>query len=272
MIPWVVLYAVTGWLFNHPTALSGDAQLRQFSLDTLPKTQLSLPTAQATAETVTQQLADQAPGAMITLVDPESAQVQRRISAKATRGTDQARLSIDVGKAQGALRISPIDEEQIPSALRGVEIVGIPGFDKAAFDASVALAAGELGQPSEGWTVTGMPRLRFTLSVDGEHWRVTYQPKSGALDYERLATREVSVKRVLARLHMTHGYPERFGAAWLHTFIVDLVVACLMLWCITGALMWWQMRRFRRIGLVVIGSALAASLWVLGVVVPGMLG
>ncbi|MBL4687896.1 MAG: hypothetical protein JKY37_25120, partial [Nannocystaceae bacterium] len=263
MIPWVVLYAVTGWLFNHPTAFSGDAQLRQFSLDELPETQRSLPTAQAAAEAVTQQLAAHAPTATITVVDPESAQLQRRISAKATRGTEQARLSIDIDKAQGALRLAPLDKEQIPSALLDAQIVAIAGFDQAAFDGAVALAASELGQSSKGWTVTGMPRLRFTLRVDGEDWRVTYQPKSGAIDYERLATREVSVKRVLARLHMTHGYPERFGAAWLHTFIVDLVVACLMLWCITGALMWWQMRRFRRIGLVVIGSALAASLWVL---------
>ena len=62
------------------------------------------------------------------------------------------------------------------------------------------------------------------------------------------------------------------GFLWIHALIVDLTIMCLVLWCMTGLVMWWQLRRLRRIGWVVMLSGLVASVWLLVLVWPSMTG
>ncbi|MEM6993565.1 MAG: PepSY domain-containing protein [Myxococcota bacterium] len=272
MIPWILLYAVTGWLFNHPAAFSGDLEIRRFELRDLPETERSLPAAADAAEQVVAALAEAFPDAGVELQPDIPPRFSRRLSAKAPQGAQQElRLSIDVVRKSGALQTVEIDQDEAPASFEGRDSIEVLGLGKDAYTSIAAGAVAELGVSADELELTGAPRLSFVARIDGEDWNVRYKPKSGGLDFERTAGKEVSTKRVLARLHMTHVYPAELGAAWVHTFIVDLVAFCLLLWCLTGLLMWWQMRRFRRIGLVVLGSALVASLWVLGAVIPGML-
>lgn len=273
MIPWVILYAVTGWLFNHPTAFSDDDGTQRFALRDLPETKEQLPSAAQASQAVVDALVLQYPDSEVARLQGSLARYERGISATSPRpdGTE-LRLSIDLKRRKGALSKRPVDQQEVPAALAGLDHLDVGGLDAEAFAEIAATGIRELGGSAQNLTLQSAPRLVFFARIDNEAWRIKYTAKSGTLAFARVSALEVSTKRVLARLHMTHVYPAEFGAAWLHTLVVDLVAGCLLLWCVTGLMMWWQMRRFRRIGLVVLGSALVASLWILGAVVPGMLG
>jgi hypothetical protein len=271
LIPWILLYAVSGWLFNHPTAFAGDTEARRFSVDeAIPGAVAMLPDAEASAAAVIAELTALAPGSVIARSPDRPARYERALSAEGSRDGEVVKLFVDLARGRGSLEVAAPEVEETPEPLAGTRAVEVPGADEASFRTAAEAALVELGEPPTDLEVKGTPRLVFGLHVDGAPWIATYSPKGGSISYARAG--EVSVKRTLARLHMTHVYPGRFGPAWVHTLIVDLVAGCLVLWCLTGLVMWWQMRRLRRMGLVVLASALAASVWVLGGVLPGIVG
>jgi hypothetical protein len=47
-------------------------------------------------------------------------------------------------------------------------------------------------------------------------------------------------------------YPGQVSARWLWAILVDLMGAALMFWGLTGLLMWWQIKKLRRVGGAVI--------------------
>lgn len=271
LVPWILLYAVSGWLFNHPAAFEDETTRQRFALDAdTPSAAAMLPEPEAAAQAVLEELATRAGAASIEARSTPRPRFERGVAVEGTRDGATVRLFMDPGRRRGSIDIAAPEVEDVPGALASVDTLDVPGAGEAEFRSAAEAAFVELGHPMPAdLKVTSTPRLVFGVDVDGEPWTATWSAKGGTISFRR-DDGEVSVKRTLARLHMTHVYPGRFGPAWIHTLIVDLVATCLLVWCVTGLVMWWQMRKLRRVGLMVIVSAMAASLWVLGGVLPGL--
>lgn len=272
MLPWVALYAISGFLFNHPWAFDGDHDAHQFGADAaIPGAMEHLVDATTAADAVIDAIAVEAPAASVVRTDDLPARFERSLSATAQTSDGQQQLFIDVVRRSGVLSRKDDRREPAPDALTELSSVTPEGVSAATFDAMAAEAFAELGVEADAVEVTGAPRLRFSAEVDGERWLVTYQAQGGKLVWEPAPADGPPLERLLAKLHMTHVYPATLSAAWVHTFIVDLVAVAMLLWVVTGTLMWWQMRRLRRVGTVVLTSATIATLWLLAAVVPGLL-
>ncbi|MEM9456742.1 MAG: PepSY domain-containing protein [Myxococcota bacterium] len=273
MLPWVLLYAVSGFLFNHP-AVSSKPGIHRFTKQQLPPSILApMPDPAAAAAAATEQLRLHATEATI---EPRAEPAPSYVGSLSARGKQQEQelsVFLSTKTGNGSVRLSPAELEPVPDALASLEEISVDSLDPAVFEGIArAIAQQYVGEPTE-LSLSRAPKLRFGLTIDGEPWILTFNPKARTLEYERADIEpEVRLPRVLARLHMTHVYPASFGVAWIHALIVDLTIFCLVLWCVTGLVMWWQLRRLRRIGWVIMLSGLVASVWLLVLVWPSMIG
>lgn len=265
LLPWVLLYAVSGILFNHP-GWSGSSQGTRFSLSELSTDAVVLD-ADRSAEAVVAAL-----GEGVELESSPAPLLRRSLRARTPKGSEtEHRLSVRFPSRRGFWGAREQHEARTPPSLGDLERLDVPGYDRAAWQAVAASVVAEVDAPSLPVELTDSPVLRFHARIDGESWQVDYDGSSGEVTFEPIADRDTPPGRVLARLHMTHVYPDTFGMGWIHALLVDLTALCLVLWCLTGVFMWWQMRKTRAVGAVVLVSGLAATVVILADVVPHLL-
>ncbi len=219
LLPWAVLYGVTGFLFNHPTAFS-DAPTASFGVSELADTPMeSPPKPAAVAEQVVAALNERAKdGKPYALVEPEKAKYTRDF-AFATVKADGQDVSIlfDVNNPGGTVRgkaAAPVAkvEEKAPFAISGAK-GGTPkvarderGTPKASektdapthanhatgpltlpeplherVKAAVPVVLERTGFPTGDVTVTSVPDLGFLMSDGTKTWRVTYNAMTGTV-------------------------------------------------------------------------------------------
>jgi len=107
--------------------------------------------------------------------------------------------------------------------------------------------------------------LSFLMEGGGGRWLVSYAIQSGSVTgrpADAATAAELSTRRFLLRMHTSHGYPSTFNAKWVWAVIVDAMSLVMVFWGITGVVMWWQIKRTRRLGTVVMALSLVAAAWV----------
>lgn len=298
LFPWAVLYGVTAFLFNHPTAFS-DQPTTRFGREALRDTPMEdPPAAAAVAADVVAALQARANGAAYRLVDPGAARYTRDF-AFATVRTDageQVSVLVEVNGSGGTVRAQPAAEkrrpEPAPFAVGGRPAGGGRGKMQAGRGANrprpagddwltisdplhervkaaipIVLERGDL--PTGDVTVTSVPDLTFAMADgDGAVWAVTYNAMAGTVAGTRdedKEPREVTVRRFLTRLHLAHGYPSSLGARWAWAVIVDAMAAVMVFWGVSGLFMWWQIKATRWWGVLTLaGSAVVAGLLAVG--------
>lgn len=101
------------------------------------------------------------------------------------------------------------------------------------------------------------PRLVINRNGAFSQHRITYFRAENRLLVEKQSfTAPVFVNRA----HFRHGYEQPFLAAKAWGFIVDLAIAGMVLWVLTGILMWWEIKpaRLTGAGFAAIGVGLFA--------------
>lgn len=86
-------------------------------------------------------------------------------------------------------------------------------------------------------------------------------PRSGTIRFaDQPSNTDMSWRRYLLRLHTAHGYPVEKNARWFWAIVVDMMFASMVFWGMSGIVMWWQIKRTRGFGaIVVLGSGVAAA-------------
>ena len=83
--------------------------------------------------------------------------------------------------------------------------------------------------------------------------RIIFTPADHRLTVERLNAEPVGF---LYRFHRRRGYEQPFAADRAMAFSVDLVIAAMVFWALSGLWMWWEMRVTRRWGLACTAAGL----------------
>ncbi len=85
--------------------------------------------------------------------------------------------------------------------------------------------------------------------------RITYYPTEKQLIIEREI---VPAPMFLNRLHFKHGYGSRYLANDAWAFVVDVTIAAIIFWVLSGLWMWWELKTTRKWGaaLAIAGTAL----------------
>lgn len=84
--------------------------------------------------------------------------------------------------------------------------------------------------------------------------RITYVPGSGKLSIEKTPW---DMRAYLERMHRRRGYQHDAPAEDAWAFSVDFFIAAVLLWAVSGLWMWWELRKTRRWGWVVLALGFA---------------
>ena len=298
LFPWAVMYGVTGFLFNHPLAFS-DLKARSFSQSDWSGTDLAKPlSAVEIATDVVEALKKRSPDAAnYKLVDPDQAAfVQEIVSATVKSEGLQTTLFFDVLGRGGSIHFSPTKDsssmEKPPFAIGASSATGSKGTKKKnsvseagsqdveklilenplqeRYKQAIPILLTKLGYATDEVKVGFIPDLSFYLEADGKKWVARYNVLQGSLTGRPADTdppgERLSVRRFLTKLHRTHAYTYSIGSQWFWAVFVDLMSGVMLFWGVSGLLMWWQIKRTRSAGLLL----MIASVVIAGVLTVGM--
>ena len=271
MIPWIALYAFTGFLFNHGLWLP-EHPSTSFGPEVTRGTPLEELTDPATlADEVTAALRDRARRdgrpANLRLVEPERATFEGDNigAAKSVAGdTEHDFLFYRSGggvvrcRRDSNTRSSPFDCEE-----------GVFGRQPPSQRITEALPmiSDRLGLPTGQTSVEFLPELLFFAEADGTKWCFRYDPKTGRVHGKPAdAPPDKTPLRFLKELHFTAGYPSQNGTSrWFWAVAVDATVLSMFFWALSGLFMWWQIKAVRLTGIVtLLASATLATALTLG--------
>ncbi len=272
MFPWVLLYGITAFLFNHPAAFPDQQQIR-FGRAEVGATPLAdLPNAKQLAEKVVQALAKQArtsKGSALSyrLVEPDQAAygedvVFARVDAPGQRHDVVVHLSDGSGRVQ----TRPVDEptEKAPFPSGSLDVEGSPtGVIKEALPAVLQ----RFGLPPGSVSIASAPELRFQVEAEGKRWHASYNMLTGEVTGRpaEMPSPGMSLRAFLEELHLASGFPTTLQTRWFWALAVDAMFVSMLFWGLSGLLMFWQIKSVRRWGIgVLLASAVGALTLAIG--------
>ncbi|HLV20417.1 MAG TPA: PepSY-associated TM helix domain-containing protein [Polyangiaceae bacterium] len=112
------------------------------------------------------------------------------------------------------------------------------------------------------------PELRFQVQDQaGVTWDVLYDLTTGEVRGKHaVAPRQRPLVELLEAIHTQHHFPPERDAKFTWALFADLTALTLIIWALTGLVMWVQLKRLRKSG----GVVLALSITVAAVVVYGV--
>lgn len=268
LAPWVLLYGVTAFLFNHPGAFNDR-----------PSTVLEPAAAAAVleplpaAEDLARELVDRinrgdkdragGPGDQLyRLIEPETIRYRGDVLL-VSRSEDQELSLRAFPGGRAFLRERALNRGgAAPFARKKLEAV--PGLEQKLKDG----AAPTLAAPAEAKVqLRRAPRLEFRLTDGARRWRASYRLDKKDLSAELIeegSGEAFDLRRFLLRLHLSHAYPAEANARWAWAVIVDLMAFAMVFWALSGILMWIQMKKVRLWGLIftlISAAAAIGSVW-----------
>ena len=299
MLPWVLLYGFTALLFNHPKiSMDPQTEIKNFTL--IDESRDAMPSpfnlAHLAVESAQEKIKETEGTETIELAEPANAVFTRSVFGSTENDDATLTLIMDLNTGTGYLRkryktFEPEKEESPNPTIKAGFPVSITKDPVKKFTDSVTELVNETEFDISKLNVRSFPTIEFDAIVDGERQRMRYsrttsrRPTSSAnmnqseskteeqvkpeyrgnLSIVGSNPRDLNWRNYLLRLHMAHGYPVQKNHRWFWAIAVDLMFASMVFWGLSGVVMWWQIRRTRRIGMILlIGSAIVATWLAIG--------
>lgn len=268
LVPFVLLYGVSAFLMNHP-GLYRDIQQTPLSSEALQRAALGPVDAQALAVATVAEMNRVSSGRHeFTLVDPQALEGAPLSLLLDSRGADmRQRYMVDLSHGEG--RRIAMQENAAGNASARPARMPLAGQTLTLPDTS-PLAVPLVSQQarlreaigaSERQPLNGKGTLDFTLE-DGSGQRFTAQLDlySGKLKGQPVGQVQpgAGLGETLTHLHKQHGYKSSV-LEWLWAVVVDVMACVMVLWGLTGLWMWWQMKRRRPLGGLLMAAGIGLS-------------
>lgn len=266
LVPWVLLFGITALSFNHPTVG------RSISGRLVPPEELRRLTGlrpwdpRAVAERVVADLNARGGGYTVNDASEPSVNGWPLFARPAPGGQQVVILGLDRGAA--VLTQRPPAPQSSATPFEGQE-VRLPGYSMADVAERLQPLHDKLGIATSGPLKphpTVHPELRFTMhDRSGTTYNVVYDLTTGKLDGRRRdEARRGPLVEVLESLHKQHHYPASFGPTFFWALFADLTALTLVIWAVTGLIMWWQLRKLRVVGAAFLITAAILATLVMG--------
>lgn len=256
LMPWVLLFGVTALSFNHPTVGRGlEGQM-------IPPPKLKELTGfegwrpEVIARDVLNRL--DTDGAHYDL-EGDSARFSGwpLFASDAPGGKEVIILGIDRGMAILTKRDEPQQSAAAPFTGKTVDL---PAYRLTQLAEQLQPLHPKLGIETSGPLRPHPkihPELRFVArDHKGTTWNVVYNLSTQEIDGRKSSeARHAPFVELLESLHTQHHYPASFGPTFFWALFADLTALTLVFWAMSGLFMWWQMKKFRLLGSLFLGSA-----------------
>lgn len=262
LLPWVLLYGITGAMYNHQ-GLFPEVSVRQIAASDLTDSALTyMPDAETLARRVVEAMQSAAPQSSISLSSRHGAEFNNDIILQVEADGRSHAVHIDpVSHAAKVVRLPK--PETLQPAVIGLDHVTLTENPYELARQSVpdimtmaGISSSEQPRP-RGWC-----KLNFLADVDGAPARVTYVLRDGHVDVTRFEGQDgMTLRQFFMRLHTTHGQPPHWNGRMYWSLLLDTMAIAMVTWGITGLVMWWQIKRTRIVGAIVIASSILTAGW-----------
>lgn len=260
LFPWVALYGLSGFFFNHPT-LGVESKGRPLSTEELAsfdagKREPSLLASELVAQLNADESLEGRPFEVASSYAPQLDGINLLLGVGER---DVYQLMFDAAEGRAVL-VTRAKGETPPGAPFSGKQVSLPQDELASVARRFSGALGRLGLEDVPLKPRGIAQeLRFRL-VDayGRQFEASYHLGKRQLDGKPVGGASgLTFSQAIQRLHMNHHYPRTFGPLFLWALFQDLSGLTLILWAATGLVMAFSVRAVR---LVVIVSVVVAVL------------
>ncbi|MEL7496551.1 MAG: PepSY domain-containing protein [Planctomycetota bacterium] len=301
MLPWVLLYGFTALLFNHPTYMADSkTQIENFSLPESDAQKMPIANELANVAVVSavERLNAENSSQTIELAESPNAIFTRQVSGSVENDERNVSVVLNLNTGKGYLRNRSKDsnsegeESEASSEPRkledGIELA-LSQDPVAAFKGSVTELLKPYDLDADDLSLRSMPNVEFDAIVNGKKVRLRLsqrrerQRRGGASEASKRnkesdtekakpvyqsnlsivgqSPREMSTRSFLLRLHMAHGYGVQTNSRWFWAIAVDLMFASMCFWGLSGVVMWWQIKRTRRLGFMLLVASAIVAAW-----------
>lgn len=260
LVPFVLLYGLTAFLFNHPDWFS-DRSVRLITTQDAAGTSLgSFPNASELSAQVIQAI-NQGRASRVSLSTAQAPAYSRDLALTAKGAETEQVIFLELEARTGSVRSAPAPK---PVSQPAWARASVPLDSPPAEVARTAVAAilKKWGRGPDEVKVRTPPELIFAVeSDDGTTWRATYNLQTEALTVRPWGP-DLSTRRFLTAMHLACRYPSQINVQWCWAAIVDLMAVAMVFWGFSGLFMWWQMKSLRRLGAIVLAASLIGSILV----------
>ncbi len=283
LVPWVVLYGVSAYLFNHPISTRHEIDpgaLRAAAVADAVSPDRARALAEQIVGTINEDQDNAAPiqlsgtpefaGQFSFRGQSERHQLFARVDPSTNSGSWSSR---PVRATLERANFLPTDKVRVGAEARDATKASVKAIlQQTAHAGTLETSSPDAGTPNAGeleldqWSLRSAPTLQFdivdaeskplTLRYDVVRQDLSAQPRDRA-DFGSA----MSWRRFALRLHTAHTYPSRFGVRFMWAILVDAMAVAMVAWALSGVLMWWQIRTLRRMGIAVGIASLIVAAW-----------
>jgi len=276
LLPFVLLYASSALLFNHSTWLT-DREVTSLSASRFSGTSFTgMDDAPELAAKVLKAAYDE--------LEAESEKANAAIPGTPTQARFQGSYSFRVKHdgVKDSVAVSPTGQRgqwttkpkgapraKLSNPFHSIKKLRVERPNPKELTEDLPDVLGLEGVGSGDVSLRSEPSLRFGFEYDGIPWKAQFDLRDGSFE-AKPATPMSALKQwttLITGLHKTHGHPASLDIRWLWAAVLDVMAGSLILWVVSGLLMWWQIPKLRRIGLCLIGVGILVA----GSTVIGML-
>ena len=261
MLPFVLIYGVSGFLFNHGQVLA-PYDIRRLGSEPGQRILETLPQPAALADTILQRLTEELPDRTFSMTDPADARYTVTMGFRTHEGDVRHHLVFEAENWTAEIH-SATPKPKVKTPLGDLKKLNI---GSALRDSVIKVAESiyqthdqPTGRVDHQWG----PQLRFDVESNEESWTMFYNLGNRAIwAHSATGTEGRNTGRdYLLGLHLAHTYPIHPNVRTAWAVMVDLMSVTMILWAITGGAMWWQMRNVRRSGTILL---IISLIWTIG--------
>ena len=266
LLPWLCFYGLSGVLFNHP-GLFESVQARRLAADDFAQSVAwSAPRAAQSVVSALNGAQPQTSTGERYRLDPSYAPRfagYTMLTAPAPDGRYTLFVHIERGVGVLVHRTPP---QPVSTRFERLQLE-LPELSTAAVERAASGLLQRQGLPvlaelRADPKVSPTLRLRV-LDEQDQAWNLEYDSYSGAVTGRLQATPPtLGIAQLFSTLHTTHHFPLRPGPLLVWALFQDLLGAAMVLWSLTGIVMWWQLKPVRLLGGFALSAAVLVASWV----------
>lgn len=263
LLPWLLFFGLSGLLFNHPN-IGENTQGQRIQNDA--SRQIAAWDPDESAQRVLAQINEQESGWTIAPGYSAKWDGYAIYTAKIADGQDTVIWDVSKGRGIWARRMARDEPAGSHFPRRNLELEGLRALELSDDLNQLLRAQGREEQSVLRAHPRIAPRLRMVVQdPQGQVWNLEYSSAQGELSGRRRSDwPAIGMSQLFAKLHTTHHFTMSIGARWFWALFEDLLGLAMIFWSLSGIVMWWQLKKTRRWGVI---SLVVAILLALGVMV-----
>jgi hypothetical protein len=259
LVPWILLYGITGFLFNHPGAFSDHAILEMKAGSAGSALLSSMPSADSVAEKALNLFIENYKG--------DKPEIKMAPNSR-PRYVNNGHLNL---KEEGFNHFLNLNVKAGTAELHSYKVpdkFNLPYSKPVWFDlddslsqrveqeALAAVKSKGYNPESANWRFG--PSVQFNVLLNGKPWKADYNLGQGRFNLmpERGWPSTQTFRQFLLRLHRTHIYGSQSVLQIIWALFVDIIALSMIWWALSGIIMLWQLKSIRRTGIALISISL----------------